>query len=129
MRLDALRKLRVRDLTTRFVFGFVVSVLAGLVTLMAGDRAGGLFLAFPAILPASLTLINEREGREEATVDVSGAVFGGIALASFAAVSWQLSGRTLLAITQTLAAVTWVGTAGALYLIARRVSRRRNRRV
>jgi hypothetical protein len=127
-RLYALRKIRFRDLATRFAFGFSASFLAGVVTLAAGDRAGGLFLAFPAILPASLTLIDKREGRQEAAVDVSGAVLGSVALASFAVASWQLSGRTPLAITQMLATAAWLVTAAALYVAARLVIRRRNRR-
>jgi uncharacterized membrane protein (GlpM family) len=128
-RLDTLRKVRLRDLATRFAFGFTVSVLAGLVTLTAGDRAGGLFLAFPAILPASLTLIDTREGRQEAEVDVSGAVLGGVALTVFAIVSWQLSDRASLGVTQGLAATAWVLTAAALYIAARRLVRGRARTV
>ena len=95
-RVDKLRGIRPADLATRFAFGFVVSVLAGTVTLLAGDRPGGLFLAFPAILPASLTLIANRDGRRQAEIDVAGAILGATALVSFAIVSWQLSGRTAL---------------------------------
>jgi hypothetical protein len=125
---DALHQVRFRDLATRFVFGFTVSVVAGLVTLVAGNRAGGLFLAFPAILPASLTLLDKREGRDAAEVDVSGAVLGGVALVSFAVVSWQLSGRTPLGVSQTLAATAWLVTATTLYLVARAFVRQRSRR-
>jgi len=126
-RLDKLCQIRVRDLATRFAFGFAVSVFAGLVTLAAGNRVGGLFLAFPAILPASLTLIDKREGRQAAATDVSGAVLGAVALISFALVSWQLSGRAPLGIAQGAAAAAWIATAGLLYFATSAVVRRRHR--
>ena len=53
----ALRSVQPRDLAVRFAFGFGVSVAAGIVTLALGSRTGGLFLAFPAILPARLILL------------------------------------------------------------------------
>lgn len=121
-----LRKVRARDLATRFLFGFTISVLAGLVTLAAGDRAGGLFLAFPAILPASLTLIDKREGRQQATIDVAGAVIGGVALVSFAIVSWTLSPRAPLGVAQSCAAAAWLVSASLIYLAARAVMQDRD---
>jgi hypothetical protein len=45
-----------RDYALRFLFGAGVSC-AGIVTLKFGPRVGGAFLAFPATIPASLTLI------------------------------------------------------------------------
>jgi hypothetical protein len=124
LRLDKLRKVPPRDLAVRFAFGFGVSVAAGLVTLEAGNRVGGLFLAFPAILPASLTLIDKREGRQKAATDVSGAVLGAVGLISFALVSWQLSGHAPLGITQGAAAAAWIATAGLLYFATSAVIRR-----
>jgi hypothetical protein len=46
-----------RDWVMRLGFGAGVSALAGIVAALAGPRVGGLFLAFPAILLASLTLV------------------------------------------------------------------------
>jgi hypothetical protein len=76
-----------------------------------------------------LTLIEKREGRQEAEFDVSGAVLGGVALAGFAVVSWQLSGRTSLGVTQTLAAAAWLVTAAALFVGVRLLIRRSERNV
>ncbi len=50
-----------REIGLRFVSGAITSVLAGLVGLV-DERAGGLFLAFPSILIASLTLVEQKEG-------------------------------------------------------------------
>ena len=101
-------------------------MFAGIVTLSAGDRVGGLFLAFPAILPASLTLINQREGRREAKVDATGAVLGALALIGFAVVSWQATVTMPIGIGQATAALAWLATSTILYLIARGLTRRRH---
>jgi len=53
----AVLKLKFHEHAIRFVFGGVVSVLASLVAREYGASLGGVFLAFPAILPASLTLV------------------------------------------------------------------------
>lgn len=64
--------------------------MAGLVGSIVGPSAGGLFLAFPAILPATLTLIDEKDGKRSAEADALGAVVGSAALAAFGMVSWLL---------------------------------------
>ena len=45
------------DLGIRFVFGTGIALIAAVAGMVVGPKFGGLFLAFPAILPASLTLI------------------------------------------------------------------------
>jgi hypothetical protein len=122
---DRLREMRPRDLMIRFVFGFVVSVIAGGVTLAVGDRAGGLFLAFPAILPASLTLIAEKEGDSQAEVDAGGALLGAFALVAFAVVSWQALGRVPLVPAELAAAAAWLAVSVGAYFAIRRAMRRR----
>src|SRR5262249_54860089 len=68
-----------------------------------GPVFGGLFLAFPAIFPASITLIAKRErekkeqhglsgavrGRRAAALDAAGSVLGAIGLGCFAGVVWK----------------------------------------
>jgi len=49
-----LRKAKPRDLGIRFAFGAGIALAAGLVGLHFGHLAGGMFLAFPTVLPASL---------------------------------------------------------------------------
>src|SRR5205807_1721182 len=86
-----LGKMRPQELALRFAFGASISVVAGLVSLAWGRRAGGMFLAFPAILPATLTLIEKKEGTDDARHDVAGAFLGAFGLVAFGAVTvWAL---------------------------------------
>ena len=68
--------------------GAIVLVFAAYVAHYHGPQVGGLFLAFPAILPASLILVEQRDGRAQAVDDVFGACLGSIGLAAFALVTW-----------------------------------------
>src|SRR5205814_9032945 len=61
------------DYLTRFVFGGGISLVAGVIGMAFGGVVGGVLLGFPGILPASLTLIEKKEGKEEASVDSIGA--------------------------------------------------------
>jgi len=68
-----------------------------------GPVVGGLFLAFPAIFPASATLIEKHEqekkqsegmhgairGRQAASIDAAGSAMGSIGLLVFALVVWR----------------------------------------
>lgn len=103
----------------RFAFGAMAAVLAALITRQAGPVAGGLFLAFPAMLPASLTLMREREAREGAFDDARGACLGSMALAAVAAVVWAVATTVMHAPVPLLAAlVAWMLTSGGLWWVA-----------
>ena len=112
-----LRKVQAHELLIRFAFGALISVVAGVVALVWNAKAGGMFLAFPAILPATLTLIEEKESKQEAAEDDEGAVLGSVAMFSFAASSvWALA--ALAAGTALVAASgAWTLTALALYVV------------
>lgn len=68
----------------RFVFGGAITVGTGIIAKVWGPFVAGLFLAFPAILPASVTLVKQHEGRRKAVEDARGARLGSIGLAAFA---------------------------------------------
>jgi uncharacterized membrane protein YfcA len=127
--LGALRKIRPRELVIRFAFGAFASLLAGCITLVFGARAGGLFLAFPAILTASLTMIEKKDGTSAAVHDIEGAVLGAAGLAAFAIVVEQTLEWTSLGWALALAFGAWLATALALYFAAeltrRGIQRRR----
>jgi hypothetical protein len=108
---------RPRDLVIRFVAGGLTSVASGVVTLMFGPRAGGVFLAFPAILAASLTLIEEQEDSLEAREDARGAVVGGCALTAFAGVAALTLDHIVPALALVLAACAWLVVALAGYFL------------
>ncbi|HEY3667366.1 MAG TPA: DUF3147 family protein [Polyangiaceae bacterium] len=100
----------------RFVFGGTIAVGAALVGKAFGPSAGGLFLAFPAILPASLTLVKQHDGRAQAVDDARGARLGALALICFAAVTLMLHrhGATLSLLA---AAATWFLVAFLLWFL------------
>ena len=90
---QAFERLRVRELLVRFAFGAAISATAGFVGLLAGRTAGGLFLAFPAILPAAITLVESKEGTSKAISEMRGAVLGALAMAGFAGIVLALVAR------------------------------------
>jgi hypothetical protein len=120
---DALRSVQPRDLAVRFAFGFGVSVAAGIVTLAFGSRTGGLFLAFPAILPASLTLIEKKEGRRPAEGNAGGAIIGAVALVAFALTAWALFTHIPGAAVEAAALAAWLIVSILMYLLIRRLFR------
>jgi len=117
--------MRFRDFALRFAFGAGIAVAAGVVGAIAGERIGGILLGFPAILPASLTLIERKDGRHEAAVDATGAILGSIALIVFAAVAAVSLARLPAAAALPLAAVVWLAVALGLYVLAVRLPRRK----
>jgi uncharacterized protein DUF3147 len=91
-------KTRWYEYATRFLLGGIITVSAGLIAEKWGPSIGGLFLAFPAIFPASATLIEKHEkeakqakglagaarAKSAAAVDAAGASIGSIGLLVFA---------------------------------------------
>ena len=86
-----------REYLIRFVLGGLATAATGAIAKYFGPDAGGLFLAFPAILCASLTLIEQHErtrkerkgfkgaarGKDAAALDAAGASLGSAGLAAF----------------------------------------------
>jgi hypothetical protein len=113
LKLSALRETRWYEYLTRFALGGAMTVIAGLIAARFGPIVGGLFLAFPAIFPASATLIEKharkrkeragvagaRRGKEAAALDAAGATLGGFGLAAFAwlMIEWAPSLALILA--------------------------------
>lgn len=117
-KLKRVREVGLRELGYRFLAGAVTSIAAGLITLAFGSRVGGIFLAFPAILAASLTLIEKEEDSVEAREDARGAVIGGLALALFAVIAALTLGDLNPPIALLLATVGWFAGANLGYLLA-----------
>jgi hypothetical protein len=111
-----------------------MTVIAGFIAARFGPVIGGLFLAFPAIFPASATLIEKharerkekaglsgaRRGREAAALDAAGAVLGSIGLAAFAVVIWLGIERSA-PLALLLATAVWLVVAIAAWLVRRRL--------
>lgn len=108
-----------RDWMIRFGFGAAVSALAGVVSALAGARLGGVFLAFPAIMLASLTLVAKEEGVRQARNEARGATFGTLGLIAFAGVATTTVGRWPLWLALTAATIAWTVVALGAYFVAR----------
>ena len=109
----------------RFLFGGLITMLAGWIADRYGPVIGGLFLAFPGIFPASISLVETHKLRKEqaehkagtrsasaeASVEAMGASAGAIGLMGFAAVLWHgLPTHALLPMLLTASAV-WTALA------------------
>jgi uncharacterized membrane protein (GlpM family) len=118
--LGKLRQLRGRDLVIRFLAGAATSLAAALIGL-ANVRVGGLFLAFPAILIAGLTLVAEKEGDAAAAQTAHGSVAGGIGLLAFAMTAALSLGTLSDALALSLASLAWGITTAAGYVLLHRI--------
>ncbi len=122
--LTAARQEPPRDLLIRFFFGAAISAVAGVFSLAFGIELGGIFLAFPAILPATLTLV-EKEEKEKKAEDLDvGAMMGAAALIGFAIVGWRLFPAIGAPPTLAAAGAAWLIAAVAMYLLFSKLSRR-----
>jgi hypothetical protein len=130
---EVLKECKPHEYVMRFVFGGVCTAAAGLIATKFGPGVGGLFLAFPAIFPASASLIESHEtrrkkeagmdgtrrGRDAAAVDAAGAALAAIALVAFAAVVWLLLDQHSAAGVIGAATVAWAGISVALWWVRR----------
>ena len=122
------------ELLGRFVFGGICTAAAGLIAKHYGPGIGGLFLAFPAIFPASVTLIQAHEkekktgigsdgtrrDRISAAIDSAGAALGCCGLLAFAfSCSKGLPNNNAFVIIAISTAV-WLMTSVALWEIRTR---------
>jgi hypothetical protein len=113
-----LSNVKPNELAVRFGFGALVALVAALVASLAGPKDGGLFLAFPAILPASLTLIEKKEGLSKAWSDASGGALGAVGLMALALVAGDLlPWNPVLALV--FGGLAWAAVATGLYFAFR----------
>jgi Protein of unknown function (DUF3147) len=140
IKLSALKETKPHQYLVRFLFGGAATVLAGLVAKHYGPGLGGLFLAFPAIFPASVTLIESHEkerkgetghngshrGRIAASIDSAGAALGCVGLMGFAFVLWRmLPGQNPWLVIPSATAVWAVISISLWELRKHRIFRRR----
>ncbi len=126
LKLSAFKQTRWYEYLIRFVFGGLVTAATGLIAQKYGPVVGGLFLAFPSIFPASVTLVQthkekqekkegkgkqlrQRMARQAAGVTSAGAAIGSVGLFCFAVVIWQMSGRLPPWLVLALALAIWLG--------------------
>ena len=115
--LGKVKETTARELVIRFAAGVLTSVAAGLVTLAFGARVGGILLGFPAIMAASLTLIEQEEDATEAREDARGAIVGASALTLFAAVAALTFGQMPGGLVLLTSTVVWAAAALLGYVV------------
>ena len=129
--LSTLAQTQWHEYAVRFLFGGLITTLAGIIAKQLGPGIGGLFLAFPAIFPASATLIEKHEkekkeslglkgearGRIAASIDAAGSSMGSIGLVVFALVVSQFISRGRAWIVLGGATVLWLGVSVAVWQI------------
>jgi len=130
----ALRQTKWHEYAVRFIFGGMISAVAGVIAKKYGAGVGGLFLAFPAIFPASATLIEKHEqerkpehgvdgnerGREAASVDAAGAAMGSIGLIVFALLVWRFLPNHKPWLVIAVGTLVWLAVSVLIWQIRRR---------
>ncbi len=125
----SLRDAHWSQFAVRFALGGAITVCTGLIAQRWGPIVGGLFLSFPAIFPASATLIERHEtakkkkagidcrvrGRKAAALDVAGAVLGGWGMLGFACAAWLALPGYSSALALVLAGTLWLVVAAPLW--------------
>lgn len=116
MDFSALRRTSPGEYALRFALGGLATVGTGLIAQHFGPLIGGVFLAFPAIFPASASLIARHETRKKlragiscsrrdrktAGLDAAGASLGALALIGFAIATWKMLATESTALTTVL---------------------------
>jgi Protein of unknown function (DUF3147) len=131
---SSIKNVHWRQFLVRFVLGGTVTLCTGLIAQHWGPVIGGLFLSFPAIFPASATLIeahesekkrqagiiSPRRGRKAAALDAAGAVLGAWGMTCFACVAWLALPRYPAVLALSLAGVLWLAASISLWWVRRR---------
>jgi hypothetical protein len=133
-KLSDIKETKPIELGVRFLFGGICTVTAGLIARRYGPVIGGLFLAFPAIFPASVTLIQTHEkekkaqigsdgtrrGRMSASVDAAGAALGCCGLFAFALICWKILANHKPAAAIAAATAVWLAVSMLFWEIRKR---------
>ena len=131
---SGLKQTKWHEYALRFVAGGVITVIAGVIARKWGPGIGGLFLAFPAIFPASATLIEKHErqrkqekglhgeerGADAAAIDALGAAMGSVGLVAFAGICWWLIPRYPAPLALGGATVAWLLVSFSAWTIRQR---------
>jgi len=129
LNLAALSETKPREYAIRFLFGGLLTVITGIIAKRFGPTVGGLFLAFPAIFPATATLVAAHQrakkyragidgtarGRDAAALEARGASLGAIGLLAFAAIVWISLPAHPAAAVLLAAAVAWLAVSVSLW--------------
>jgi hypothetical protein len=136
---SALKRSKWHEYAVRFFFGGTITAVAGLIAKHYGPAVGGIFLAFPAIFPASVTLCQQKEvekkqqkglageqrGISAAACEAAGTVLGSIGLIGFAAICTTLILQSDPWLVFVAAIITWSVVSAACWFVRKRWNRLR----
>ena len=125
LKLSQIRETKWHEYLVRFVFGGLMAMAAGRIADRYGPVVGGLFLGFPSIFPATMTLVQahkEEQEREEgednklrkraarqATAKTAvGTSLGGAGLLCFAIVIWVFARHIAPFLLLSMATLVWI---------------------
>jgi hypothetical protein len=126
---SGLKHTRWYEYLIRFGLGGFVTAVAALLAKEFGPGFGGLFLAFPAVLAASTTLVEKHEcerkhekglhgryrGRQAAGADAAGAAMGSAGLITFAVFVWKFLPARGPSLTLVIATLIWAIVSGLIW--------------
>jgi hypothetical protein len=133
LKLSALRAVAPHEYLSRFLLGGAITGLSAWIASRYGPVWGGLFLAFPAIFPASATMLEKHQrarkrragitdtirGRLAAAIEARGAMLGAVALATFAVIAWLGLPRYGIRPLLACALVVWLLLSATLWRLRR----------
>lgn len=134
LQFSALREVHWYEFAVRFALGGAMTVMAGAIASRFGPAVGGLFLAFPAIFPASVTLVEKhvrqqkedeglrgaRRGQQAAALDARGAALGGLGMIGFGGAIYVLIEHSAL-MALVAATALWASISVVAWLWQRRL--------
>jgi len=140
IKLPALKNTSWQEYALRFALGGIATICTGLIAAEWGPVIGGLFLAFPAICCASVTLVEgherkrkqkagmsgTRRGQEAAALEAAGVALGSFGLLAFGAIVWEFLSSTGTACAFAGASAAWLFVSVSLWQ-AWRLARRPRR--
>jgi Protein of unknown function (DUF3147) len=135
MDVSALKQTGWQQFALRFCLGGLITAATGIIGKKYGPGIGGLFLAFPAIFPASATLIekHEREKKKHAglqgetrarqlvAVDAAGTAIGSVGLFLFAVLIAEFIPRGSPWLVISASTVGWTTASVLLWYLRKRM--------
>jgi len=133
--ISALRQSTWSQVGIRFVCGGLITAATGIIAKEYGPGIAGLFLAFPAILPAGATLIEKHEtqrkeraglhgsvrARKAVAADAAGAAMGSIGLLAFAVLITVFIPSHQPWAVIVLATITWMAVSFLVWRLCRKI--------
>ena len=132
--LSSLKSTKPHEYAIRFFFGGLLTMLTGLIAKEYGPVIGGLFLAFPAIFPASVTLIEKHEkqkkqkvgydgtnrGRNAASLEAAGTSTGALSLVFFAFILYRCLPVYSAWLMLIIAGLSWLALSGLFWFLRKK---------